>query len=288
MSGELGRSYQDGEVVFHEGEKGDVMFVVQSGTVKITKKSATGPMTIAMLGPGEIFGEMALFDKLPRSASASAAGETRILHVDKQKLFSTISHDPTLVFKILETMSGRIRRLDEVLTNLVDAKTGLSRKLHFNTEDTCRLILEEARESVRAENGSIMLYDDSGANLMIQAAFGDEAEAKVLIAPGEGIAGDVLRTGRAELVNSVAKDPRYKSGGLSIRSLLCVPLKCSGQTIGVMNMSNASERAFTLEQLKFLHALSIYASMAIQNARNFSNLRSAADRVLAHVSMLEM
>jgi CRP-like cAMP-binding protein len=54
---------------------------------------------------------MALFDKLPRSATATAAGEARVLSVDKTKLFTLISRDPTTTFKIIETMSSRIRKL---------------------------------------------------------------------------------------------------------------------------------------------------------------------------------
>jgi len=113
--GELGKIYADGEIIFKEGEKGEVMYVIQSGEVKITKKLVSDHTTIATLQSGEIFGEMALFDKLPRSATAMASGEARVLSIDKKKLFSTISHDPTLAFKIIETMSQRIRRLDENL-----------------------------------------------------------------------------------------------------------------------------------------------------------------------------
>lgn len=121
--GELGKIYADGEVIFKEGEKGEVMYVIQAGEVRITKKLVSDHTTIATLQSGEIFGEMALFDKLPRSATAMASGEARVLSIDKKKLFSTISHDPTLAFKIIETMSQRIRRLDENLCVSCGAKS---------------------------------------------------------------------------------------------------------------------------------------------------------------------
>ena len=113
--GELGKMYSDGEIIFKEGERGDVMYVIQSGEVKISKKLVSDHTIIATLHSGEIFGEMAIFDKLPRSATAMASGEARVLSIDKKKLLSTISHDPTLAFKIIETMSQRIRKLDENL-----------------------------------------------------------------------------------------------------------------------------------------------------------------------------
>jgi CRP/FNR family transcriptional regulator, cyclic AMP receptor protein len=123
-NGELGKLYFDKEIIFREGSTGDEMYVIQKGNVKITKNTDLGNVTIATLKNGEIFGEMALFDKLPRSATAIAHGETRILSVDKKKFFATISRDPTLVFKMLESMSNRIRRLNEELSTL--KKTSLN------------------------------------------------------------------------------------------------------------------------------------------------------------------
>ena len=126
-TGELGRVYAHEEVICREGEIGDVMYVIQSGKVMISKQSATGQLTLATLGSGDFFGEMALFDKLPRSATAMALGEARVLSIDRKKLFRSISHDPTLVFKMLETMSSRIRKLDDSLTGQSEAKTEMQK-----------------------------------------------------------------------------------------------------------------------------------------------------------------
>ncbi|HSB31734.1 MAG TPA: cyclic nucleotide-binding domain-containing protein [Candidatus Sulfobium mesophilum] len=82
--GELGRLYADGEIIFKEGDKGDAMYVIQSGKVKLTKNIASKEIVLAEIGHGEILGEMALFDRLPRSATAAASGEARILSVDKK------------------------------------------------------------------------------------------------------------------------------------------------------------------------------------------------------------
>ena len=112
----LGRTYADGEVIFREGDKGEGMYVVQAGKVKITKQTPSGEVTLSVIGSGDIFGEMALFDKLPRSATVTALGEARVLSVDKKKLFTLISRDPTTTFKIIETMSSRIRKLSEEIS----------------------------------------------------------------------------------------------------------------------------------------------------------------------------
>ena len=285
--GELGKVYASGETIFNEGSTGEVMYVIQSGKVKITKKTESGEMTIATLGEGEIFGEMAVFDRMPRSATAIALGDARVLSVDKKKLFTTINRDPTLVFKMLESMSQRIRKLDGELAKLKKEHTEMSR-ICVDVDETSTLILKEAKHVIPADNGSLMLIDNEGKSLVIAAAFGEEADPKVILSVGEGIAGDVLRTGRAELVNNVSLDSRFIPGGSPITSLLCAPLRCRNYNFGVINMSNHSEKPFTLDDLKMLDALALYASIAIQNAKNFSHLSDAASEVLRHATMLHM
>ena len=282
--GELGRVCADGEIIFKEGEKGEVMYVIQSGRVRITKQTLDGDITIATLERGEIIGEMSLFDKLPRSATAIACGEARLLSIDKKKLFSNISRDPTLVFRILETMSQRIRKLNENLAKLEKDRVGIL-KLYVKVEDICCMVLEEAKNAVKADNGSVMILNDEKL-LSVKAAFGEKSDHTVKLAVGYGIAGDVLKTGMAELINNVSMDPRFVHGTMPVKSLLCVPLKCRNDVFGVINMSNISERLFSLNDLKFLNSLSLYASIAIQNALNFSRLKTVADEVLMRVTML--
>lgn len=285
--GELGRLYSDGEIIFKEGEKGEMMYVLQSGKVKITKNISSEELLIAQLENGEIFGEMALFDRLPRSATARALGDARVLSIDKKKLFSTISRDPTLVFKILESMSRRIRKLNEDFTKIKKQKTGMLH-LCLDVDTTCSLIIEEAKNVIPADNGSVMLLDDKKEYLTIKAAFGLELDPKVKFKAGEGIAGDVLKTGRAELINNVALDPRFLPGKSQVKSILCVPLKCQDQIVGVINLSNSSEKLFTLEELKLLRSLSIYSSISIQNAKNFSALKNTTDEILRHATLLDI
>jgi len=282
----LGKIYSDGEVIFREGDIAEMMYVIQSGKVEIVKDTPSGRSSIATLHSGEVFGEMSLFDKLPRSATAVSSGAARVLSIDRKKLFKTINSDPTLVFKILETLSQRIRTLNQDLAELKRNKSGML-KMCFNLEDTCRMILEEAKNILTAESGSVMLMDEEGS-LHIKSAFGTEAASKLLLKIGEGIAGNVLRTGQAELINNAGEDPRFKPGKTVIKSLLCVPLKCQGKNFGVINLSNCTERLFSLDDLKVLHSLSIYAAMAIQNAINIADLNNATNHILRHATMLDV
>lgn len=283
--GELGRHYSDGEIVFREGDKGEMMYVIQSGEVRITKNGPADEITIATLKSGEIFGEMSLFDKFPRSATAVACGGTRILSVDRKKLFTTISRDPTLMFKIIESMSQRIRNLNDELSRLKDAPPK-GKGSWLDVPGTCDIVLQEARKIIKADNGSLMLLEDDGETLSIQAAFGNESPQKTRLKRGIGIAGSVLTSGRAELVGNASLDPRFVDGETQIKALLCVPLKSDDKVFGVINMSNGPSRLFTMDDLMMLVSLSMYASVSIQNAVSFCNLQQATEAILRRTKLM--
>jgi CRP-like cAMP-binding protein len=275
----LGKLCEAGQIIFQEGDQGDALYVIQSGEVRITKNTPAGEVDIATLGEGEIFGEMALFDQLPRSATAIVAREARILKVDKRKFFSSISRDPTLAFKILESMSRRTRRINDGFTKLKKKKFDLIYAC-MDVDQTCSLILEEAREVIRSDNGSIMVLDPKMDRLEIRAAFGSRSDDRVLLREGEGIAGHVLASGRAEVVNDVASDSRFKAGGVDIGSLVCVPLEAREFNFGVITLSRLSVEGFNPEDLQLLGIVAVYASIAIQNAYSCSELQGATEHFL--------
>ncbi len=113
---EIGKMYKDGEIICREGDEGKSMFVIQSGTVEISKKLPEGEMMLRTMTKGEIFGEIALFDRMTRSATVKALGDAVVLSVDKQGFFAKACKDPTLTFNILEAMSKRIRELTRELS----------------------------------------------------------------------------------------------------------------------------------------------------------------------------
>ncbi len=110
--GALGREYFGGETIIQQGETGDCMYVVQSGSVEVVQKVNGGEQRLAILETGDFFGEMALFEREVRSATVRALVDSRILKVDKKTLLRRIKEDPLLAVNLLETMSGRIRELN--------------------------------------------------------------------------------------------------------------------------------------------------------------------------------
>jgi CRP/FNR family cyclic AMP-dependent transcriptional regulator len=113
---ELGKAYKDGEIICREGDEGRSMFVIQSGIVEVSKNLNGGEIVLRTMKKGEIFGEIALFDRMARSATVKALGEAIVLRIDKQGFFAKACKDPTLTFNILEGMSKRIRDLTHELS----------------------------------------------------------------------------------------------------------------------------------------------------------------------------
>ncbi len=108
----LGKLYTDGEYIIKEGEKGDCMYVIQSGKLEVFQNKEGKEIFLTELKDNEFFGEMALFEREVRSASVRAKGEAFIMTVDKRTLLRRIQDDPSLAFEIIEKISSRIRKLN--------------------------------------------------------------------------------------------------------------------------------------------------------------------------------
>lgn len=112
-SGELGKEYKNGEIIIKQGESGNCMYVIQSGEVEVSREKDGKEVQLAIRKTGDFFGEMALFSREVRSATVRALGDARVLTVDRKNLLNSIQKDPSLAFRIIETLSKRIRDLSE-------------------------------------------------------------------------------------------------------------------------------------------------------------------------------
>ena len=117
----LGKVYRNGEVIVHQGEPGDCMYVIQSGHAEVLQEKEDKEVRLATLSAGDTFGEMALFQQQVRSATVRALGDMRALTVDKRIFLRRIHEDPSFAFRILQKLSQRIYELD---AELVRMKTG--------------------------------------------------------------------------------------------------------------------------------------------------------------------
>lgn len=110
------RTYHAGETVFQEGDIGRALFLLESGKVELTRQDPEGkPSIVYTIEPGEFFGEMAMLEQLPRTASASACEKSQLHLLYKSKLETLFHHQPRLGVAVLgrlsQLLSARLRRL---------------------------------------------------------------------------------------------------------------------------------------------------------------------------------
>src|SRR5512138_2613903 len=116
-----GRDFPAGAVIFEEGDPGSRMYVVQAGAVRIEKRAGARTLTIAVLGPGEFFGEMALLDRQPRSAAAVVAERSRILEIDEAAFDELVRTRGEVAVRVLRRLSMRLRESNRQIRNFLSA-----------------------------------------------------------------------------------------------------------------------------------------------------------------------
>ena len=113
------RSFRRGEVIFHAGDPGDSLHVIASGSVKIALESPDGDEAILVtLGPGAFFGELAVVDEAPRSATATAVEPSQTLTLTRDALRRLMDEDPRLRDALFAGVAGALRRLTLQLEEL--------------------------------------------------------------------------------------------------------------------------------------------------------------------------
>ncbi|TWD15743.1 transcriptional regulator [Marihabitans asiaticum] len=109
-----------GDVLFHEGDQGDRLYVITEGKIKLGCTSTDGRENLlAILGPGEMFGELSLFDPGPRTATATAVAETQLIGLGNDQLRTLLQSHPRIAATLLASLARRLRRTNENLADLV-------------------------------------------------------------------------------------------------------------------------------------------------------------------------
>lgn len=132
-----------GDVVFSLEDEPDELFVVESGRIAIANRSEDGRESlIALMERGDLFGEMPLFDGLPRSAEARALEESQVIAIPYEPLRRVFEEEPGHLWKVVELLAGRLRTTDEALADSVFLDV---------TGRTAKRLLELAGESDQFE-----------------------------------------------------------------------------------------------------------------------------------------
>lgn len=132
------RTYPKGAIIVSEGDEGNSLFVIQSGSVKAFLSDENGrEVVLSTQGPGEYFGDLALFDDAPRSASIMTLEPCKVMVITKAQLREAIKEDPEIGFALLHGLAKRVRILTENVRTmaLLDVFGRLVKTLYMLAEE---------------------------------------------------------------------------------------------------------------------------------------------------------
>jgi CRP/FNR family cyclic AMP-dependent transcriptional regulator len=124
----LVRRHPAGTILFREGDKGEKMYVIRSGKVNISKHISDSDITLAVLGSGEFFGEMALLEGLPRSAAATVVEDALLIEVEQAAFETLVRRNGEIAVRLMRRLSSRLREADRQIQSLM-SRSGAARAL---------------------------------------------------------------------------------------------------------------------------------------------------------------
>src|SRR5262245_31856962 len=272
------KEYGDGETVFAEGDPGDSMYFIAKGCVRIEKRAQAASAvlkTLAVLEAGDYFGEMALLDQKPRSASAVAAGGARILRLSKaafdQVRDKNSAAGMSVLFAMIRTSSERIRRLSGqvIVYDEVGKAIGEARDLQTLLD----VILQQLLTATYADWGLLVLRAQFSDRLDVrgQAKLTLTAAQQEAIAAAQGFLRPVLQHPKDQVVASFDEQEPVKSCarlGFETASLLLSPITLESQLLGLIVLGGNERDQFDLNALNLVRGVARQAAQAILNARH--------------------
>lgn len=145
----FGKEFSKGTVLFREGEAGREMFVLQSGRIAISKRVREEEKVLAVLGPGEFFGEMAIISNRPRNATATVSEDAKLLVIDPKTFEGMIRGNSEIAVRMIKKLAERLSEADAQIENLLHSDPS-SRVVHHILQ-ACRLRGRPTEEGMEIE-----------------------------------------------------------------------------------------------------------------------------------------
>lgn len=151
------KKYEKGQIIYHQGDLGDSFYYLKKGKVSVFMTSSDGlEKTLNTASAGEILGEAAFFDKLPRVSSAKAVEDSELVIIDKNRLIELIRKHPRLAMELLETQAKRIRLLSSQIDSMAflqaDARVA-QLLLQYKTSNNGKLYVNLTHEEMGSMAG---------------------------------------------------------------------------------------------------------------------------------------
>jgi NTE family protein len=115
LAGKIGRTFEEGDVVFQQGEMGDTMYILHEGTLAVIREKDGAGTVVGRLNRGDFVGEMALVSGKPRVAAAMAAAPTVLMPVSKEAFLEKVRTDPAVALHTIQILIVRLRRSLQML-----------------------------------------------------------------------------------------------------------------------------------------------------------------------------
>jgi len=103
-------SYEKGQVIFNTGDPGDAAYVLVEGHAEVTVPTPSGPLRVTVLGPNDIFGEIAVFADVPRTATVTATSRVVALRIAKDQLMGVVRQNPDAALELIGILAARLAR----------------------------------------------------------------------------------------------------------------------------------------------------------------------------------
>lgn len=270
------RRFGPAQTICAEGDPGDSMFFILEGSVSVEKKtSETGAATktLTTLAAGDYFGEMALFDQQPRSASAVAVGDARLALLPKAAFDALLERSSaaglSVLFAMIRTSSDRIRRLSSQL--IVYDEIGKAIGESGSLQVLLDVVLNQLCQATLADWGLLVLRSQFSSELELRSVKGLELSApqRELITAGKGFLEPMLQNPRELVVKMFAEEEPFKSCsrlGFEMPALLMAPILVEGRLLGVIALGDREPGQFDLNAVHLVRGVARQAGQAIINA----------------------
>lgn len=271
--------FDEKEEIFKEGEIGDALFIIEEGEIEIRKLISEEEgrfKTLAKLFRGEYFGEMALFDEKPRSASAHCIIKSNIFKIRGSDFQRQLQEDTktasVLLSAIIFTMSGRLRQTSRELVTLYETGKIVGERQNITTSS--KKILKQILFAIpEADAGLFAIFNEFTDEYEVTSCEGYHlTEDNKIIDKNESLVFDAVSKQETILLSNI--DDYKKIKDIKDRfyfgpSLLLSPMMVQDNVLGMVILTNKTKKnAFTSDNANLLSAVTSQVASAIQNAKH--------------------